>query len=241
MRTRIKTLIVDDEPLLCDYLRGLLKKFPSIEVVGIADSVRTAVTAIRRHQPDLIFLDIKFPGETGFDLFEKIDVKARVVFVTAFDEYAIRAFEVNALDYLMKPVNPERLALSLKRIESARERAPTKPQRLAYSSVLFIELNNRYHFIKVDTILKIHSAGFYSELTTTTGNKGLVQRTMKNWEDLLPTESFARIHRSAIVNVEHVEKIEKGFNNSYVVYLKNIDKPEAMSRRYISKLKHQLG
>jgi two-component system LytT family response regulator len=210
-------------------------------VVGEADSVNAAAMAIRKYQPDLIFLDIKFPGETGFDLFERIDVKGKVVFVTAFNEYAIRAFEVNALDYLMKPINPERLAQTLRRIESADEIKSTSEKRLQYNSVLFVELNNRYHFIKVDTIVKIHSAGFYSELRTSTGKKGLVQRTMKNWESLLPQDNFARIHRSTIVNIEYVEKIEKGFRNSYQVYLKGGLKPEVMSRRYFSRIKHHLG
>jgi two-component system LytT family response regulator len=241
MQKRFKTLIVDDESLLRDYLRDLLKKFSSVEVVGEADSVSTAVTAIQRHHPDLIFLDIKFPGETGFDLFEKIAVKAKVVFVTAFDEYAIRAFEVNAQDYLLKPINPDRLALTLKRIESAQETRTTKAKHLQYNGVIFIELNNRFHFIKVDTILRITAAGFYTELLTTTGKKGLVQRTMKEWEANLPEENFARIHRSTIVNVEYVDRIERGFNNTYQVHLKGSTKPEAMSRRYVARIKSRLG
>ena len=234
-------MIVDDESLLRDYLRDLLKKFPSVEVVAEADSVSTAVLAIQRHRPDLIFLDIKFPGETGFDLFEKIAVKAKVVFVTAFDEYAIRAFEVNAQDYLLKPINPDRLALTLKRIESAQETRTAQATHLQYSGVMFLELNNRFHFIKVDTILKITAAGFYTELLTTTGKKGLVQRTMKEWEECLPGDNFARIHRSTIVNVEYVDRIEKGFNNTYQVHLKGYTKPEAMSRRHVAKIKDRLG
>jgi len=241
MQKRFKTLIVDDEPLLRDYLRDLLKKFPSVEVVDEAESVSTAVTAIQRHHPDLIFLDIKFPGETGFDLFEKIAVRAKVVFVTAFDEYAIRAFEVNAQDYLLKPINPDRLALTLKRIESAQETRTTEAKHLQYNGVMFIELNNRFHFIKVDTILKITAAGFYTEVLTTTGKKGLVQKTMKEWEESLPEENFVRIHRSTIVNVEYVDRIERGFNNTYQVHLKGSTKPEAMSRRHVARIKDRLG
>lgn len=241
MRTRFRTLIVDDESLLRDYLRGLLKKFHSIEVVGEADSVSAAVAAVRRLRPDLIFLDIKFPGESGFDLFEKVDIKAKVIFVTAFDEYAIRAFEVNAQDYLLKPINPDRLALALKRIESAEKIASPQAKQLKYNGFIFVELNNRYHFIRVDTILKISAAGFYTELMTTTGKKGLVQKAMKEWEEILPAESFERIHRSTIVNVEYVDRIERGFNSTYQVHLKGSTKPEAMSRRHIARIKDRLG
>lgn len=241
MRTRLKTLIVDDESLLRDYLRGLLKKFPSIEVVGEAESVSTAVTAIRRHRPDLVFLDIKFPGESGFDLFEKVDVKAKVIFVTAFDEFAIRAFEVNAQDYLLKPINPDRLALALKRIESAEKMTTPQVKQLNYNGFIFIELNSRYHFIRIDTILKISAAGFYTELMTTTGRKGLVQKSMKEWEEILPGEGFERIHRSTIVNIEYVDRVERTFNNSYHMYLKGCPKPELMSRRHVARIKDRLG
>ena len=241
MQRRFKTLIVDDEALLRDYLRDLLKRFPSIEVVAEADSVKSAITAIEGHRPDLIFLDIKFPGESGFDLFDAIEVKANVVFVTAYDEYAIRAFEVNALDYLLKPINPERLAVTLARLHSAGEAPAQRSSRLQHDGVLFIQLNNRYHFIKVETILKISAAGFYTELLTSTGKKGLVQRRMKEWEDFLPETTFARVHRSTIVNVGLVDRVEKGFDNSYKVYLKGLNDPETMSRRCMARLKNRLN
>lgn len=241
MKPPFKTLIVDDEPLLREYLRDLLKRFPSIEVVAEADSVRTAIAAIQQHHPDLIFLDIKFPGENGFDLFDHVEVNAKVVFVTAFDEYAIRAFEINALDYLLKPINPDRLALTIGRMTSAEEKAASKPNRLPHDGVLFLQLNNRFHFIKVASIMKINAAGFYTEVLTTMGKKGLVRRNMKDWEEILPENNFIRVHRSTIVNAEFVDRMERGFNNSYQVYLKGCDKPERMSRRYVSRIKHRLG
>jgi two-component system LytT family response regulator len=241
MQRPLKTLIVDDEALLRNYLRDLLKRYPSIKVVGEADSVKTAIAAIQTHRPDLIFLDIKFPGETGFDLFDAIDVSAKVVFVTAFDEYAVRAFEVNALDYLLKPINPDRLTLTIERLESAEAKPPSRPNRLQYDGVIFLQLNSRFHFIKVASILKINAAGFYTELFTITGKKGLVQRRMKEWEEILPDENFVRIHRSSIVNTEHVDRIERGSNNSYEVHLKGSDKSETMSRRHIARIKTRLG
>jgi DNA-binding LytR/AlgR family response regulator len=112
---------------------------------------------------------------------------------------------------------------------------------LKYNGFIFIELNHRYHFIRVDTILKISAAGFYTELMTTTGKKGLVQKPMKEWEEILPVENFERIHRSTIVNIEYVDRVERGFDNSYHVYLKGYAKPEAMSRRHIARMKDRLG
>lgn len=241
MKTRFRTLIVDDEPLLREYLRGLLRKHSEIDVVGEADSVSAAAAAVRKYHPDLIFLDIKFPGENGFELFDKVDVKARVIFVTAFDEFAIRAFEVNAQDYLLKPINPDRLALALRRLQSMEKLTVTKAKHLQYSGFVFVELNNRYHFIKLDTIAKINAAGFYTQISTTTGKKGLVQKSMKEWEEILPEECFERIHRSTIVNMEYVDRVERGLGTTYHLYLKGTTVPEIMSRRHVARIKRRLG
>src|SRR3989339_1087970 len=114
---KIRALVVDDERLARKDLTSMLADFPEIAVVGEAQDVPSAIKAIEAHHPDLIFLDIQMPGQTGFDLVEQIDFSGKIIFVTAFDEFALRAFEINALDYLMKPVSPERLQKSLERIQ----------------------------------------------------------------------------------------------------------------------------
>src|SRR5512137_2632898 len=117
MKKRLRVLLIDDERLARNDLRSLLSEYDNIEVIGEADSVQKAIELITAENPDIIFLDIQMPGESGFDLLDKIDISARIIFVTAFDEYAIRAFEVDAVDYLLKPVNPERLKVAIERVE----------------------------------------------------------------------------------------------------------------------------
>lgn len=238
---RYKAIIVDDEELSRSDLKALLTQFPSVEVIGEAENIRTAAEIVEKLNPDLIFLDIQFPGESGFELLEKTDTQAKIVFVTAFDEFAIRAFEVNAQDYLLKPVNPERLKLTLEHLETDQPIAETEMLPFNYDDSIFLELNNKYHFLKVNTIIIITSAGNYSEIVTSQGLNGLTSKSMREWEGRLPKNSFARIHRSTIINMEFVEKIEQWFNYSYQVYLKGLDKPVIMSRRYASKIKERMG
>lgn len=238
---RYRAIIVDDEELARSDLKALLAQIPSVEVIGEAENIRTAKEAIEKLNPDLIFLDIQFPGESGFELLEKIETPAKIIFVTAFDEFAIRAFEVNAQDYLLKPVNPERLKLTLEHLETDQPIAEPKMLPFNYDDSIFLELNNRYYFLKVNTIVIITSAGNYSEIVTIRGLNGLTSKSMREWEGRLPKNSFARIHRSTIINLEFVEKIEQWFNYSYRVYLKGLDKPVIMSRRYASKIKERMG
>lgn len=241
MEKRIKALIVDDEELARSDLHALLSKFPSIEIAGEANSIKTAIEAIEKLSPDIIFLDIQFPRETGFDLLEKIDTKAKIIFVTAFDKYAIRAFEVNALDYLIKPVDPERLALTLERIENKTESVEQKMNDFSYSDSIFLEHGNNFYFVKVNTIMMITAAAAYSEVITSNGHKILAHKSMKEWETRLPQNIFVRVHRSAIINIEYVEKIEKWFNYSYRAFLKNIEKPIPISRRYIAAIRDKMA
>jgi two-component system, LytTR family, response regulator len=241
MPRKYRTLIVDDSELARADLIDLLAEYPQIDVVGEADSVASAAKAVHKLKPDLLFLDIQFPGESGFDLLETVKIKAKIIFVTAFDEYAIRAFQVNALDYLLKPVYPDRLAQTLERLESSEHSATENTCQLAYDDLLFLELNGKYHFLRVNCILKISSAGMYSEVTTCKGQKGLIYKTMKDWEARLPANRFVRVHRTTIINVEHVEKIEEWFNYSFRVFLKSLDKPVVMSRRYAASFRERMS
>ena len=190
MKKKFSTLIVDDERLARKDLIAMLEDHESIRVVGEAEDVSSAIQAIEQHKPDIVFLDVQMPGESGFDLLEKTQFHSNVIFVTAYDEYAIRAFEVNALDYLLKPVNPERLASTIRRLESE-EAIDVKSMRpLEYEDCLFISINNQLKFMKVKTILCINSAGDYSEVVTTDGEKGLTQKSLREWENRLPGNYF---------------------------------------------------
>jgi two-component system LytT family response regulator len=219
-------------------LIALLGEHDQVTVIGEADDIPSAVEAIRALNPNLIFLDIQMPGASGFDLLEKMDVEAPVIFVTAYDEFAIRAFEVNALDYLLKPVNPERLAKALEKLE---ERKLPPGRKLNIDDRLFLMVGRFFKFLPVQGIVVIQAAGDYTEVRTADGSKGLTLKSMKEWETRLPPQHFVRIHRSTIINMDFIEKVDAWFNYSFRICVKGVKEPLVISRRYASKLKGKLG
>ena len=233
-----RTIIVDDERLARLQLRELLSHFEIIKVIAEADDVPSAVKIVNDLQPELIFLDIQMPGESGFDLLQQINSLPKIVFVTAFDQYAIRAFEVNALDYLLKPINPQRLAQAVARLSGDRQEdfaETVKP--LEYDDYLFIAVGEQAEFIKVSSIVCIRADGVYSEVLIKDGRKIVLHKSLKQWLKQLPAKHFVQIHRSTVINLEDVERVEQWFNYSYRVYLRNIKEPLVMSRRFVTQLK----
>lgn len=236
--TNLKAIIVDDERLARVNLKKLLEPHPEIDIVGEAGSCERAVELINLHKPQLIFLDIQLSGETGFDLLEIIDNSIKIIFVTAYDEYAIRAFEVNAIDYLLKPVNPERLKVSIGRVINREKVQKSATKSYEYSDSIYVRLNNyASRFIKISSITSIEPVGNYSKIITIEGKHCLVLKTLKQWQEELPDNNFVRIHRSSIINIEHVDHIEKKSNTRQRAYLKNIPEPLDVSRRYAKNLK----
>jgi two-component system LytT family response regulator len=234
-----KALIVDDERLARKKLRSMLADFSNIEIAGEADSVSEAVKAVEKTNPEIIFLDIQMPKQNGFDLLEQIETNAKIIFVTAYDEYAIRAFEVNALDYLLKPVNPERLKQTIERL-STESPNPANNEKLKYDDVLFVNFGRRAAFIKVSEIKCIRAANVYSEVYAEDNKKALLHQSLNEWENRLPEKQFVRIHRSTIINLEFIERIEKKLNFSFNVYLRGLTEPFVISRRRAAKLKNHL-
>ena len=241
MKNKIKAIIVDDEKLARQDLKTVLSDFDSVEIVGEAKNLNEAEVLIGKLNPELIFLDVQMPGHSGFELLDKINKSVQVIFVTAYDEYAIKAFEVNAVDYLLKPVNPERLKISLDRLMDKAIANITTTKNLDYDDSIFVLMNNHYTFVKVSSIISISSSGDYTNLITSSNQKGLVYKTMKEWESRLPERRFVRIHRTAIINVDYIEKIEEWFNYSYKVYMRGMNSPLVMSKRYAYNLKHKLN
>ena len=234
-----KALIVDDERLARNKLRSMLAEFPEIQIIAEADSVSEAIKAVEKTSPEIIFLDIQMPKQNGFDLLEQIETNAKVIFVTAYDDYAIRAFEVNALDYLLKPVNPKRLEQTIERL-SIQSPNPANAEKLKYDDVLFVNFGRRAAFIKVSEIKCIRAANVYSEIYAEDNKKALLHQTLNEWENRLPEKQFLRIHRSTIINLDFIERIEKKLNFSFSVYLRGLTEPFAISRRYSAKLKNHL-
>lgn len=236
-----RAVIVDDERLARKELRSLLADHPTIEIVAEADSVKAAAPLIHTTNPDVIFLDIQMPGAPGFQLLEQIDPAIKVIFVTAFDAYAIRAFEVNALDYLLKPINPARLATAVARLTCSEVTPAALLRKLEYGDRLLLEIGGRAQFLKLDLLVCLRAAGDYSEVITTAGKPSLVLKSLKEWEERLPENYFARIHRSTIINLEYVERIEGHFNRSYQIHLRHWPEPLLVSRRYAAQLKQRFG
>jgi two-component system LytT family response regulator len=236
-----KAVIVDDERLARNKLRSLLAQHPQIQLVGEADGVDSAIETIERTRPDVVFLDIQMPGKSGFELVNQTNLPLKIIFVTAFDEYAIRAFEVNALDYLLKPVNPGRLAKAIERLAAPTAAPENSSRPLEYDDFLFLPFGETSRFLRVRDIKYIRAADVYSEIGAAGGEKTLVLKPLNEWEERLPEKHFVRIHRSMIINIEFVERVEKLFNYSFEVYLRGAVEPFTMSRRYAARLKDKMS
>jgi len=241
MNKRWKAVIVDDERLARAKLRAMLEHYPQISIAGEADSAEAAIQLINVERPDIVFLDIQMPGESGFDLVNRLERPVRIIFVTAFDDYAIRAFEINALDYLLKPVTQERLTRAVERLRHSPAPADFPNRRLEHDDFLFLTIDQNSRFLRVREIKYISAADVYSEIITADEQKTLVLKPLSEWEERLPEKYFARIHRSTIINIEFVERVEKCFNYSFQVHLRGVKEPLTMSRRYAAKLKDKLS
>jgi len=239
---KFKALVIDDEHLARKAIISLIRDYPDIELAGEADDAKQAAHLIDKHQPDLLFLDIQMPGKSGFDLLNEVSYRGKVIFVTAYDEYALRAFEVNALDYLMKPISPERFKRAMDRLnEQDEQHAIPLKHDLRYDDRLFLLMGRHMVFLKISSIVYIQAEGDYTQIVTSEGKKGLVLKSMKEWSKRLPDSHFCRIHRSYIVNLDFVEEIEKEYNYDFSVKLKDTDKSLVMSRRYARLLKEKMG
>ncbi len=227
-----RAILVDDERLARKELRRLLSEaHPEVHIVGEADGVGAARELIQAEAPDLMFLDIQMPGGDGFDLLASLGAaRPATIFVTAYDSYAIRAFEVNALDYLLKPVEANRLAAALSRVDK-----PSLQTRLSTGDRLFVGTA----FVKVSDVVCALAAGDYTEIHASNGSRYLVSRPMKTWENALPEQLFLRIHRGAIVNLDFVERVTQE-DRGYVIHLRagaaKVDEL-VVSRRYAARLR----
>lgn len=234
----MKALIVEDEPLAAENLLVYLKEYP-LEIIGVAQKIQDAVRLIKQQKPGVIFLDINLSGENGFDLFDRIDITCKIIFVTAYDEYAVRAFEVNALDYILKPLKRDRIAQAVKRLFVTRKNERSK--RFTTDDTIFLSTGMRACFLKVKEIRYLQSDSCYSKIFTGDRECKSSSRTLKTWEQLLPEKEFLRIHRSFIVNVNFVDGITKHKNGTYAITLRRIQKPIDISRRYAAAVKSRLG
>ncbi|MBI5423624.1 MAG: response regulator transcription factor [Opitutae bacterium] len=247
-----RALLIDDEPLARLELRRLLAAHPFVEAVGEAGTMNDARALLGRADYDLVFLDIQLRGGSGFDLLDSVKPGAQIVFVTAYDRFALRAFEVNALDYLLKPVTTARLKATLQRLGEARTLAvapaPTAVaapasagQRLTMEDRVFVKTDGTTRFVPVTSICAVRSAENYTELVLEGGQTLLVLRTLKSWEETLPEAQFVRIHRQVLVNLARVKKIERCGDDEVVFHLDVPVSPLTASRRALAELRSKFA
>jgi two-component system, LytTR family, response regulator len=238
----LKAIIVDDERLARAELQKLLKEHPEVEIIAEASNVDEAIEKIEELNPDLIFLDIQMPGKTGFDLLEELEKAPHVIFTTAYDEYALKAFEVNALDYLLKPVEPNRLAEAiqkLKTVEEKEEQLNNARSLLGEKDQVFVKDGEKCWFVKLGEIRLFESVGNYARVFFST-NKPLILKSLNALEERLDAKIFFRANRKHIINLNHIEKVEPYFNGGLLIELKGGDKIE-VSRRQTVKFKEMMS
>jgi two-component system LytT family response regulator len=239
----MKALIVDDERLARKELIKLLEDHPSIEVVGEAMNAEEAIQMTNDLNPDLLFLDIQMPGKTGFQLLEELDSVPTVVFTTAYDEFALKAFEVNALDYLLKPIQAERLTETVAKItekERSKAVAARNPdKKLGLNDQVFVKDGDRCWFVSLTNVRMFESDGNYIKVYFDT-NRPMIHKSLNALDEKLDERAFFRASRKHIINLSWVEGIEQWFNGGLMVKLKGGDKVE-VSRRQAAKFKDMMS
>jgi two-component system LytT family response regulator len=232
----MKTLVVDDSRLARVELIELLKAHPSIEVVGEAHDVQSAIEAIDKHQVELVMLDIHLPDGTGYDVLDKCDHTPQVIFTTAYEQHAVQAFEANALDYLLKPVTAERLAVALQRADGNRPQLSN--EAIDADSQIFIRDGERCFFVKLREIYLVNVEGNHVRVFFR-GQKAFLARSLSYVESKLAGLQFFRANRQQIINLDYVKAIEPMIGDGLQVELKNGVQIE-VSRRQARELKQRM-
>jgi len=239
----MKALLVDDERLARNELRRLLSDFPQVEVVGEAANAKQAREQMASLKPDLLLLDVQMPGETGIDFLESLEPPVpNVIFTTAYDEFAVKAFELNALDYLLKPVDPARLAAAIERIPCAREKEPARhprPAVLESSDKVFVREGERCWFVEVGQIRLLESEGNYTRVHFGDAQPQLF-RSLNAMEERLDPKFFFRANRRQIINLAWIAGIEPWFSSGLLVQLKGGAKVE-LSRRQAQEFRDRMS
>lgn len=250
MSEKLQTLIIEDEELARNLLRSYLKDHPDIEVIGECENGFDGVKAINEKKPDLVFLDIQMPKITGFEMIELLDFKPQIIFTTAYDQYALKAFELNAVDYLLKPFSKDRMLSAIEKVQHRIQSGEDNAEKLEeltnlrpgedFIDRVVVKDRHKIHIITVDKIRYIESLDDYVMIYTTEG-RHMKQKTMKYFENNLDPKNFIRIHRSYIVQVDNIAEIQQYEKESYIVILKDAAKTKLkVSKTGYKKIKEVL-
>lgn len=241
-----KTILVEDERLAREELKSLLKDYLEIDIIGEAKNGEEGIALIKEHKPDLVFLDINMPGMNGFEMLKHLEEIPRVIFVTAYDEYALKAFEVNALDYILKPVDPERLREAIQKLSSEDDFVSgestgiaRKDRFLTVNDRVFIKDGEKCWFVELSKVRMLESDGNYVKVYFD-NFRPLILRSLNSFEERLDPEHFFRANRKFIINLQWVSSIENWFNGGLQVELREDEKVE-ISRRQAIRFKELMS
>ncbi len=236
----MKTIVVEDSRIAREGLVRMLGAFPELHVVGQADHPETALTLIAQTQPDVIFLDIHMPGASGFELLEKLVYRPRIIFTTAYSEYAIKSFDYNTIDYLLKPISPTRLAQAVAKLMAAPEElTPEQKPPLEMNSQIFIKDNDKCFLVTLESIRYIESCKNYVRIFFD-DKSAFIKKSLNQVEERLPSRFFFRANRQFIVNLRSIVAIEEAIHDGYDITMDNGTRIE-VSRRQAADLKELLS
>ncbi len=234
----IKTILIDDEPLAIAELQSMLGAYTEIDVIAVSNDAMEGIQQIQQLAPQLLFLDINMPGKSGFDLLSELSYAPEVIFVTAYDQFAIKAFEVNALDYILKPVNPDRLKEAVTKVIRKLTQAEGE-KALDINKRIFIKDGEQCFFVPIHQIFYIESVGNYVRLYFR-DKKAMLHRSLNYLEEKLPDEYFFRTSRQEMINVNFIKNIVPYFSNTLQVELESGVKID-LSQRQSVKFKEKMG
>jgi two-component system LytT family response regulator len=241
-----KTLLIEDERLAREELKSLLKDYLEIEIIDEAKNGEEGIALIKEHKPDLVFLDINMPGMNGFEMLKHLEDLPRVIFVTAYDEFALKAFEVNALDYILKPVDPDRLREAILKLSSEDDFVSAqsagvarKDRLLSAKDRVFIKDGEKCWFVELSKVRMLESDGNYVKVYFD-NFRPLILRSLNSFEERLDPEFFFRANRKFIINLQWVSSIENWFNGGLQVELREGEKVE-ISRRQAIRFKELMS
>ena len=241
-------LIIDDEKLARDLLSEYLESFSEIEILGECAKGNEAVEKIDKLKPDLIFLDVQMPGMNGFEVLEEIDHEPYVIFTTAYDQYAIKAFEKNAVDYLLKPLDEERFKVAVNRALKQKELEQSSigdlldnirsERKGSYDSHIFVQKSEKLYNLQVDEIVYLEASGDYTIISTKT-DQFVSSSGIGKLDEIMNPDIFIRVHRSTIINLNFLKEIERHFNGGMVVKMQN-GKSFPVSRTYAKAIRKKV-
>lgn len=242
----IKVLIIDDEPLACELIKEYLQSFKNLEVIGFCHDGFSGLKTIQDQKPDLLFLDVQMPKINGFEMLELIEEPPALIFSTAFDQYALEAFEANAVDYLLKPYSKERFEKAVSKFLNSKSLSSDIPKMLTEISAkqkdqnrIVIKDGGKIKILPLQEIVHLEADDDYVKIFSTNG-KFLKKKTLQFFEDSLSQDAFCRVHRSHLINISHIERIDPYEKNGHIALLKDGSKIP-ISRGGFQKLKEKLN